>query len=151
MLPCIYRLCSALESSNTISWSILGKFGIVLQILGISVESIADFQKGSFKRLVGCRDRWCNVGLWKFSTHPNYLGEIIFWLGTYIGGIASYNNINRWLLSTCGLTFVVMVLQNAIKSLGAKQSMKYGFDDDYVEFRRTHSIFGPIRLQIASK
>ena len=144
IMPCVFRMSAALDSPRSKTWGMLGKLGIVLQIVGVSVEGIADYQKGSFKRLVGCRDRWCNVGLWKFSTHPNYLGEVIFWIGTYVGGIATYSNLNRWILSTFGLVFVAMVIQNASKSLSAKQYRKYSFDEDYVDFRRTHSIFGPL-------
>ena len=69
------------------SWGKVGKTGISMQIGGLILESLADYQKGRFKRMEGNRNRWCNVGLWKHFTHPNYLGEVIFWVGTFTGGV----------------------------------------------------------------
>lgn len=50
--------------------------GWIMWALGFIVEGTADQQKLSFKRLPESRGKWCNVGLWKYSRHPNYFGEV---------------------------------------------------------------------------
>eukprot|EP00529_Nitzschia_sp_RCC80_P026508 CAMPEP_0113521950 /NCGR_PEP_ID=MMETSP0014_2-20120614/44927_1 /TAXON_ID=2857 /ORGANISM="Nitzschia sp." /LENGTH=342 /DNA_ID=CAMNT_0000419971 /DNA_START=367 /DNA_END=1392 /DNA_ORIENTATION=+ /assembly_acc=CAM_ASM_000159 len=63
-------------------WGPIGYVGIFLQVIGLSLETIADWQKTSFKK--GSRHSWCNVGVWSWSTHPHYLGDGMFWVGTYL-------------------------------------------------------------------
>jgi len=50
--------------------------GWILWAVGFIVEGTADQQKLHFKRSSENRGKWCNVGLWKYSRHPNYFGEV---------------------------------------------------------------------------
>ncbi|KAJ1437801.1 hypothetical protein SESBI_03216 [Sesbania bispinosa] len=50
--------------------------GWILWSVGFIVEGTADQQKLRFKQSSENRGRWCNVGLWKYSRHPNYFGEV---------------------------------------------------------------------------
>lgn len=158
IMPCVYRLKASLSSavesvssSSKISttvrdWGIVGKVGIILQCIGLLLESIADAQKANFKRVKGNRYLWCNTGLWNFSTHPNYLGEVLFWVGTYLGGISCCNTIMQYTLCTVGLIFILIVMKGAIDSLSSKHMKKWGHYNEWLEFKRTHSIMGPIRV-----
>ncbi|OMO94941.1 hypothetical protein COLO4_16136 [Corchorus olitorius] len=49
--------------------------GWIIWSVGISVEATADQQKLYFKNAPENRGTWCNIGLWKYSRHPNYFGE----------------------------------------------------------------------------
>ncbi len=140
MLPCVYRL------TKETTWGIVGKFGICLQGIGLVLESVADYQKGRFKKQEGNRHRFCNVGIWNYFTHPNYLGEMIFWFGNWLGGIGGYSSILEWTLSTAGLLFVLVVMKGAIDSLSSKHLRNYGRDESFLEFRRSHSLLGPFPL-----
>ena len=112
---------------------------------------IDDEQKAKFNMKDGNRYLWCNVGLWNFSTHPNYLGEVMFWVGTYLGGISCCKTIMQYSICTVGLIFILMVMKGAIDSLSSKHRRKWGHDHDWLEFKRTHSIMGPIRISTANK
>ncbi|KAH9763532.1 S5A REDUCTASE domain-containing protein [Citrus sinensis] len=50
--------------------------GWIMWSVGVSIEAIADQQKLSFKNSPENRGKWCNVGFWKYSRHPNYFGEM---------------------------------------------------------------------------
>lgn len=50
--------------------------GWILWAVGFIVEGTADQQKLNFKRSSQNRGKWCNVGVWKYSRHPNYFGEV---------------------------------------------------------------------------
>ena len=46
---------------------------------GIALEAVADLQKLQFKKVYG--DTFCDEGLYRYCKHPNYLGEIMTWVG----------------------------------------------------------------------
>lgn len=55
--------------------------GGLLWLLGFLLEVIADRQKTNFRRDPANQGRFITTGLWAWSRHPNYLGEILLWLG----------------------------------------------------------------------
>jgi steroid 5-alpha reductase family enzyme len=136
--PCIRRLYSP-----TTQWGNWGRFALALQSFGLLIETIADYQKCSFKAKPGNRYAWCDVGLFRYSTFPNYLGEGMFWYGTFGAGMAALTSPHDWALASLGLLFLSMVLKGAVQTLGAKHWRKYSQNPAFVEHRRTHTIFGP--------
>ena len=56
-------------------------FGVIISITGLFWEWTADYQLKHFKEPGKLVDR----GLWKYTRHPNYFGEILFWWGIWIG------------------------------------------------------------------
>ena len=132
---------SRLRDGSSARWGLLGGLGLLLQVAGLLIETIADLQKNGFKALF--RHSWCNVGLWKWSTHPNYLGEGMFWWGTYLAH--GFHSLPFTTLATIGLAFITVVLKGSTRSLAAKHVQKYGDQPAFFEFRRTHSIWGPKR------
>lgn len=57
--------------------------GLLLLAAGITLETCADRAMHAFLSGPG-RGNVCTVGLWRYSRHPNYLGEITVWLGVYL-------------------------------------------------------------------
>ena len=55
--------------------------GTTLWVLGLGLEVVADSQKTSFRRQAANAEKFITTGLWQYSRHPNYFGEIILWLG----------------------------------------------------------------------
>lgn len=58
--------------------------GMIVCILGISLEFFADKQLVTFIQNNNIKGSICKDGLWKYSRHPNYLGEILMWWGLFI-------------------------------------------------------------------
>lgn len=50
--------------------------GWIIWVIGFSIEATADQQKLQFKNSPENRGKWCSVGTWKYSRHPNYFGEV---------------------------------------------------------------------------
>ena len=67
-------------------WAILGASFIVL---GTTIEFIADHQMHHFLKTT-VEKKTCREGLWAFSRHPNYLGEITIWFGLALTHIIQY-------------------------------------------------------------
>ena len=68
---------------------IIGSFVI---LLGTLLELISDIQMKKFIKTRTSRQDVINVGLWRYSRHPNYLGEVIIWFG--VAFILIFNNVN---------------------------------------------------------
>ena len=65
------------SSSRDPSVSAADVIGWIMWTVGVITETIADQQKLNFKRGPNSKSNWCNVGVWKYSRHPNYFGEVI--------------------------------------------------------------------------
>lgn len=137
VMPCVFRLQDAIMGYVHRSWGLA--IGIVLQVVGLLLETVADYQKAEFKSIEGNRRRWCNIGLFGLFLYPNYLGECTFWTGTFIGNMACLHSFFQWGVSMVGLTFILSILLQAMSSLGEKQLKKYGSDEKFREFRLSHS------------
>ncbi|WP_439135449.1 DUF1295 domain-containing protein [Pseudomaricurvus sp.] len=99
--------------------SIFEVIGLSLWIIAFVIESISDRQKHSFIRKMkasGESNKVCNVGLWKYSRHPNYFAEWMVWNALVIASIPSwlalYNNeaVVVWILLGVGLLFASRIM-----------------------------------------
>ena len=73
-----------ISSSQFVTIGTFDYIGVSLWIIGFLIETISDLQLKSFVTLKkeGKTDtRFANIGLWKYSRHPNYFGEILQWWG----------------------------------------------------------------------
>ena len=61
----------------------------LLTAAGIALEAIADEQLRSWQRAHPAARTACRQGLWRFSRHPNYCGECLFWSGLLLFAAAA--------------------------------------------------------------
>ena len=76
--------------------SIFEIIGIIIWIISFIMESVADVQKLTYLRAMkksGARNMVCNIGLWKYSRHPNYFSEWMVWNALVIASIPSWLNL----------------------------------------------------------
>ena len=69
--------------------------------LGILWETISDMQLKSFRKDPKNKGKICTVGLWKYSRHPNYFGDLMCWIGLSTFTISSMDTLSI-VLSACG-------------------------------------------------
>ena len=91
----LYPIYIALTSDNLNN---LIYVGFILIILAVVVQYIADSQMRDFRKDQNNLGKTMKYGLWKYSRHPNYLGEVSFWFGLYIFAVAS-GSTSIWLLA----------------------------------------------------
>lgn len=78
ILPVLLLILSPAYSIPMISY-----LGVLIAALGLVLESVADYQLKLFK-LKKSQDPFMRDGVWKYSRHPNYVGEVVFWWGIWI-------------------------------------------------------------------
>lgn len=82
-------------SSNIgINYGWVDFIGSAIILGGTLLELISDLEMKKFIKIRKSRDEVINIGLWKYSRHPNYLGEISIWFG--VAFILIFSNPNNW-------------------------------------------------------
>lgn len=124
------------------AWSPFAQlFGLAVMAGGLLIEALADRQKTTFKSKNP--ESFCNVGLYQFVRCPNYLGEIMFWLGQWIACMAAYNTITRFVVSLIGLVCIVLIMMGSTKRLEQSQDSRYGKSEAYQRYTKTVPVLFP--------
>lgn len=81
--PCLYINGSDKDPDFGL-WDVIG---LSMAVIGFLCESLADVQKYRFRSDDSNKGKVCEVGLWYYSRHPNYFGEIVHWWGVFVMGV----------------------------------------------------------------
>ena len=132
-------LCSAcaltaLANPNGIQTNLLFYFGLFIFLSGFILEIIADTQKSKFRSNTKNKNLFINTGLWSFSRHPNYLGEIILWLGISIMSISALNEWQYVTLISPVFTYVLLVYISGVRLLEESGKEKWGHLEEYKKY-----------------
>ena len=81
-------------STGASTFGALDWFAIVVTVAAIILETTADEQRRRFVKINPQPGKIMSTGLWAYSRHPNYLGEIMFWWGLFIFALAA--DLSYW-------------------------------------------------------
>ena len=126
---------------NAASDLVLPIIGIVISILGLVLESVADNQKSAQKKVRP--DMVATEGLYKLCRCPNYLGEIIFWTGVFIAGITAYQTVGQWITAVLAYICIVYIMFNGAQRLEKRQMARYGENEEYNTYANKTPIIIP--------
>jgi steroid 5-alpha reductase family enzyme len=116
--------------------------GVAVMALGLLLEALADRQKTAFKREKP--HRFCDVKLYRVVRCPNYLGEIVFWVGNFVAGVHALKGFVTWAFAASGLVCIVLIMMGATKRLERNQDERYGSDPEYQQYIRTVPVLFPL-------
>ncbi len=121
----------------------VGIAGIVVWAIGMIIEIIADRQKSKFKDNPDNSGKFINVGLWAWSRHPNYFGEIVLWTGMAIVAVPVLQGW-QWatLISPVFVAFLLIKV-SGIPLLEKKADERWGGQKDYEEYKRRTPVLVP--------
>jgi len=139
MVPSVF----ALDSTSTIGPRQVG--AILLWLIGLVCESVADFQKFAFHNNTKNKNKWIATGIWKYSRHPNYFGEILIWVGIYLYALASLSPIHA-LVGLISPVFIIILLLfvSGIPILEKSAEKRWGTLPAYREYKRQTSVLIPL-------
>lgn len=115
--------------------------GFVLMVGGLVLEGIADRQKSAFKQKNP--SAFCNTGLYSLIRCPNYLGEITFWIGTWVMGIGFYKTALEWVISLIGMVCIVYIMFGSTKRLEKTQISRYETQPEFQKYSKSVPILIP--------
>ena len=139
----ICSICALTGIANGIIFSSTTIIGIIIFIIGFTIEIIADSQKTKFRANDDNKDKFISSGLWKYSRHPNYLGEIILWLGISLISFSSLEGFQYITLISPIFTYLLLVNVSGINFLEKSGEKKWGHLESYKKYlKETPRLFG---------
>jgi steroid 5-alpha reductase family enzyme len=139
MLPVI--MLHSIHSTLILTASSVIGFGIWL--FGFLTETIADQQKFKFRNNPKNKNKWIDKGLWRYSRHPNYFGEILCWIGVFVYILPVLTNL-AWISIASPLSITVSLLFfSGIPLLEKKEDERYDKNKKYREYKKSTSVLIP--------
>ncbi len=118
------------------AFSVIDIIGLAVIVLGTLLEFIADTQMKAFVKIRKDRSEVLNRGVWKYSRHPNYLGEISIWFGVALTLILSHFNYWHFIVGA-----VVNLLMFIFISIPMEERHFKGYKPDYEQYKKeTHML-----------
>ncbi|KAG3113949.1 hypothetical protein PI124_g12623 [Phytophthora idaei] len=119
--------------------------GIVIWAIGMVVEYAADASKSAFNDDPKNKGKLLQSGVWKYSRHPNYFGEMLCWVGVTIVASANFgsNGGETWFYYVSRIspvfTFLVLMFLSGVPLAEDRYDERFGLDPDYIEYKRSTS------------
>ena len=118
--------------------------GAAVWLTGLVIETVADAQKFRHKSRPGGDRSWVDTGLWRYSRHPNYFGELLCWWGVFVfvaGDLSGW-----WWLAIAGPALITLLLLfgTGVPTLEKSANRKWGDDPAYAEYRRRTRLLVPL-------
>jgi steroid 5-alpha reductase family enzyme len=141
-----FTAAAALVGITTLTRKDLDVFAIIgflVWAFGFAFEVIADAQKSRFNANPVNKGKFIQTGLWSRSRHPNYLGEIVLWVGIAIIAIPVLQGW-QWVAMISPL-FVTLLLTrvSGIPLLEKKADKKWGGQEDYEAYKKNTPVLIP--------
>lgn len=117
--------------------------GLVVWTIGFAIEVIADRQKSAFNADPANDGRFITTGLWSWSRHPNYFGEIVLWTGI---GIMALPVLEGWRwVALVSPVFVTVLLTriSGVPMLERRGLKRWGDDPEYQRYVASTSVLIP--------
>ncbi len=131
ILPGVYAIREGLTANV---WSVLL---LCLSLGAAALQGSADIQMHRYRKN---RDgAFIRCGLWKYSRHPNYLGEILMWWGVGLSVVCAAPN--AWYLAAGAVANTVLFFAVSIPMADKRQSCKAGF----AEYKRQTRMLLPVK------
>jgi len=137
-------LCAALAAITTVTPSQLGlldAFGVGVWVIGFTIEVVADLQKSEFR--VANPGHYVHTGLWAWSRHPNYFGEIVLWFGV---ALIAASTLAGWQWATMISPIFVIVLLTRVSGiplLEKRSDERWGDEEGYRRYKAQTPVLIP--------
>ena len=125
---------AAITSNVTAPIGIISYIGIALWIFGFSIEVIADKQKRIFKKQPNKEKEFITSGLWAWSRHPNYFGEITLWFGLTLIALPVLSGWQLVTLISPIFVYILLTRISGVTMLEARGMKKWGDDPEYLNY-----------------
>ena len=118
---------------------ILDGIGFLIWLIGFYFEVVGDAQLAKFIKNPANKGRLIQTGLWAYSRHPNYFGEVTLWWGIWLMTLSTFNG---WygIISPILITFLILKV-SGIPMLEKKMEQ----NADFADYKRRVSAFFPMK------
>lgn len=133
---------AAITSGSAVRLTVLDGFAFALWLLGLGVEAVADAQKRRHRQQHGS-EGFITTGLWRYSRHPNYFGEIVLWCGVALLALPALSGWQYVTLVSPVFVFLLLTRVSGVPLLERKADKRWGDDPDYIAYRDSTPVLVP--------
>jgi len=134
---------AAIASADPQPFGILGVVGLALWLAGFGMEALADAQKSAFRADPANDGRFITTGLWAWSRHPNYFGEILLWVGVAVIALPALSGWQYMTLLSPVFVFLLLTRVSGIPMLERRADKRWGGEDEYEAYKARTPVLIP--------
>ncbi len=132
-----------ITSSRREGLDVFAILGTVVWVLGFALEVAADRQKSRFRADPANGGRFISGGVWSWSRHPNYLGEIVLWVGVAIIAVPVLTGWSWVVLASPVFVALLITRVSGVPLLEQKARARWGGQPAYEEYARNTPVLVP--------
>jgi steroid 5-alpha reductase family enzyme len=135
---------AAITTTAHAGLNVVSYVGLAVWVVGFGIEAVADVQKSRFRRDPANRGRFISGGLWSWSRHPNYFGEIVLWIGVLVVAAPVLRGW-QW-VALLSPVFVTLLLTrvSGVPLLEKRADREWGGWPDYEAYKARTSVLVPL-------
>ncbi len=134
---------AAITTTERVDLGTVTAIGLVLWVAGIALEATADAQKSRFRADPANKGRFIQSGLWSWSRHPNYFGEILLWVGVAIVALPALRGW-QWVTLISPVFVALLLLRvSGVPLLEKAADEQWGGQLDYEAYKDGTSLLLP--------
>lgn len=134
---------AAMTATDKVALGPVGIIGAALWVVGFSIEVTADRQKTAFRADPANEGRFITSGLWAWSRHPNYFGEITLWLGIAVLSLPALSGWQHVTLVSPLFVFVLLHYVSGVPLLERRAQRRWGADPSYQAYKAATPVLVP--------
>lgn len=135
---------AAITSAGRVDLDAFAVAGLLVWLLGFTIEVIADLQKSRFRGDVANKGRFIHTGLWSWSRHPNYFGEITLWVGVALIALPALHGWQLVTLISPVFVFLLITRVSGVPLLEKHADKTWGGQADYEAYKSRTSVLVPL-------
>ncbi len=128
---------AAITSTSSQPFGVAGFVGSVVWLTGFGIEVVADWQKSTFRSDPANRGKFISTGLWAWSRHPNYFGEILLWVGIAILAVPVLQGWQTVTLLSPVFVYVLLTRISGLPMLEQRADDRWGGSEQYETYKAT--------------
>ena len=118
-------------------------FGVIIWVVGIIFEIVADEQKRKFRLNKSNEGNFICSGLWRISRHPNYFGEIILWIGIALVSLPTLHGFQYITLISPIFIYFLLTRISGVNLLEENADKKWGDLPKYIQYKKSTPVLIP--------
>lgn len=129
------------EERQALGW--VAFVGIAVWAIGFAVEVVADQQKSAFKKDPSNEGRFITTGLWAWSRHPNYFGEITLWTGVAVMAVPILTGWRWVVLISPIFVYLLITRVSGVPMLEKRADKRWGGEEEYERYKANTPVLVP--------
>ena len=142
----LFGALTILTSNKNSNFGIFDIVGVLIWVIGFAIEVVSDRQKSEFKNNKSNAGLFIRSGLWKYSRHPNYFGEILIWIGISVIGIPIYSGLGWVGLISPFFVFIMLYYISGVRLLEKQANERWGNNNEYLLYKLKTPVLFPYKI-----